>query len=266
MKNGDTGSAIATLQRQLIDAGLKLTADGWYGDATEAAVSAFQRRAGLVVDGIAGPKTLAALQTRDRNPKHLSERDLEQAAALLDVELAAIKAVNAVESAGNGFLPDGRPVILYERHVAYRLLEEAGLAPETLGDRYGNLINPARGGYAGGPAEWSRLATARQIIPLEIADAACSWGAFQIMGFHWERLGYASIEAFTASMASGEAAQLDAFVAFIKTDPALLKALKGRKWADFAKLYNGPAYRENLYDLKLARAYDRFKPPAEAAA
>lgn len=263
MRNGDTGTAVTTLQRQLIAAGFKLNADGWFGDATEAAIKAFQQRAKLVVDGIAGPKTLAALSSGDRNDKHLSERDLEMAAEHLGIPVAAIKAVNEVESQGRGFLADGRPVILYERHIAYRLLAEAGLAPELFWERTPNLLNPKRGGYAGGSAEWARLASACQIMPPDIAQSACSWGQYQIMGYHWEALGYVSIDAFVAAMRQSEAAQLDAFICFIEADPALLKALKARKWADFARLYNGPAYKDNLYDIKLARAYARFSPAAE---
>ncbi|WP_328515044.1 N-acetylmuramidase domain-containing protein [Ralstonia pseudosolanacearum] len=34
-----------------------------------------------------------------------------------------MRAVNEVESRGSGFLPDGRPVILFERHVMYRQLQ-----------------------------------------------------------------------------------------------------------------------------------------------
>ena len=58
-------------------------------------------------------------------------------------------------------------------------------------------------------------------------------------------------------MSAGESQQFDAFVRFIETDPVLHKALKGRKWAEFAKLYNGPDYQRNLYDIKLQRAYER---------
>ncbi|MBV5553030.1 N-acetylmuramidase family protein, partial [Pseudomonas aeruginosa] len=53
---------------------------------------------------------------------------------------------------------------------------------------------------------------------------------------------------------------------FIDTDPALHKALKARKWADFARLYNGPDYKRNLYDTKLARAYEQHANCAEASA
>ena len=269
MRKGDTGSSVAALQRLLNTAGFKLAADGWFGDSTEAAVIAIQRRAGLVADGVAGPKTLAALSRRERDPRHLGERDLAAAAERLGVPAAAIKAVNAVESRGAGFLEDGRPVILYERHQAFRLLGEAGMPYDeacALAARYPALISQQRGGYAGGSAEWARLASACQVIDPAIARAACSWGLFQIMGYHAPRLGYASIDEFVSAMQRDEAAQLDAFVRFILAEPALHKALKARKWDSFAKLYNGPAYRENLYDVKLARAFERYTEPEEAAA
>lgn len=268
MRKGDIGSPVTQLQRQLLAAGFKLTPDGVFGDATEAALKAFQHRAGLVADGIAGPKTIAALISRDKNPKLLAERDLARAAEHLGVPVAAIKAVNEVESRGRGFLDDGRPVILYERHIAYRRINERSDNADALAERFPTLINPQRGGYAGGAAEWSRLASARQITPAYpgVAEEACSWGQFQIMGFHWQALGYASIDEFVAAMTASEAQQLDAFVRFIEADPALLKALKARKWDAFAKAYNGPAYRENLYDVKLARAFERHTGDAEVPA
>lgn len=77
------------------------------------------------------------------------------------------------------------------------------------------------------------------------------------MGYHAERLGYASVQEFAALMAKDEGEQFEAFVRFLEADKALLKALKGKKWAEFARLYNGPAYARNLYDVKLERAYER---------
>ncbi|WP_269719454.1 N-acetylmuramidase domain-containing protein [Aeromonas veronii] len=38
----------------------------------------------------------------------------------------------------------------------------------------------------------------------------------------------------------------------------MLKALQGRKWADFARRYNGPAFKENDYDTKLAKWFAHF--------
>lgn len=86
------------------------------------------------------------------------------------------------------------------------------------------------------------------------------------MGYHWERLGYPSVQAFADAMQSGEGAQLDAFVRFVTSDPALHKALTGGKWSAFAALYNGPAYKDNLYDVKLARAFARYQAEEREAA
>ena len=68
-------------------------------------------------------------------------------------------------------------------------------------------------------------------------------------------------------MSESEGQQLQAFVRFILADSVLHNALKARKWAKVAELYNGPAYKRNLYDIKLARAYERHldDAPAEAA-
>jgi hypothetical protein len=74
------------------------------------------------------------------------------------------------------------------------------------------------------------------------------------MGDHCKSLGYADAEAFVAAMVSGEAAQLDAFVGFVKKNK-LDDELVRHDWAGFARGYNGPAYRANRYDEKLAAAY-----------
>jgi hypothetical protein len=243
--------------------------DGWFDAETEAAVRDFQRDVGLVADGIAGPKTQAALLSGRVDPRLLRQADIEDAAKILDVEVAAIMAVNEVESRGHGFLDDGTPVVLFERHVMYRRLEEAGLDAKDLACRYPNLVNPARGGYHGGAQEWYRLKMARQIADVPAIESA-SWGQFQIMGYHWEALGFSSALQFVDAMSSTETVQLASFVRFIELDPALHKALKARKWGEFAKLYNGPAYKDNLYDARLAAAYGRHAQalaaaPAEAA-
>lgn len=61
-KNGDSGSEIKRMQQRLRELGyLTGSADGDFGDATEAAVRAFQKRNGLTVDGKAGTNTLTAL-------------------------------------------------------------------------------------------------------------------------------------------------------------------------------------------------------------
>ena len=275
LKHGDKGQAVHRLQKSLIAQGAKLIADGDYGDQTEAAVLAYQHKIGLVPDGIAGEKTLYCLQSVTAPSIYLGARDLQAAAERLGVPLASILAVNEVESAGAGFLDNVKPKILFERHVMLQRLAaprhpdddpaELQQRAKTLALQWPALVNATPGGYAGGTAEWQRLSQART-LDAAAANESTSWGAFQIMGYHWERLGYASLDAFVASMHTSEAAQLDAFVRFIEADPALHKALKARKWAEFAKRYNGPNYARNLYDVKLERAYQRHAQALEVAA
>lgn len=261
MRKGDIGPQVTQLQKLLNATGFKLDVDSIYGASTEAAVKTFQQRIGLVTDGEAGPKTLTALTQREKTKAHLTQADLQAAADRLSLPIATVMAVNNVESKGQGFQDADRPVILYERHIAYKRI--AAISTDSalfLASRYPNLINPKPGGYSGGTAEHNRLANARQITAdyPGIADESCSWGLFQIMGYHWQTLGYVNIRQFVAAMSDSEAGQLDAFVRFIEADPALHKALKAKKWADFARGYNGPAYKANLYDIKLARAFERF--------
>ncbi|MEB3356193.1 MAG: peptidoglycan-binding protein [Synechococcales bacterium] len=62
LERGETGSAVADLQRRLQALNYyQGNIDGDYGARTEAAVMAFQRSQGLTADGIVGPATAAAL-------------------------------------------------------------------------------------------------------------------------------------------------------------------------------------------------------------
>lgn len=265
LRHGDRSQAVLMLQKSLNKNGANVVPDGDYGDATETAVRAYQVKVGLVADGVAGTKTQASLAGGDCT-QLLRNNDLVVAAERLGVPLASIYAVNEVESKGKGFLDNGKPVILFERHIMYRQLATARNADDDPAElkRHADqlaianpaLVNPKPGGYIGGTAEHQRLAMARLIDDTAALESA-SWGAFQIMGFHWKRLGYASVQEFVAAMSAGESQQFDAFTRFIETDPVLHKALKARKWAEFAKLYNGPDYLRNLYDTKLQRAYER---------
>lgn len=58
----DEGPAVVRLQEMLYAHGFRLKIDGSFGSLTEAAVKSYQRRQGLRVDGVVGPKTWAALR------------------------------------------------------------------------------------------------------------------------------------------------------------------------------------------------------------
>lgn len=176
----------------------------------------------------------------------LDDRAVERAAARIGCEVAAVRAVIDVESRG-GFLPDRRPKILFERHYFSRLTARRfdAEAPE--------VSNPEWGGYRGGAAEYDRLHRAIA-LDREAALRSASWGAFQVMGDNFRACGFAGVEPFVAAMVSGEPAQLDAFVTFIRRT-GLADELVRRDWAGFARGYNGPAYRTNRYDEKLDAAW-----------
>lgn len=180
------------------------------------------------------------------------------------IEPAALLAVIEVESAGNFFAyVKGKyePLIRFEGHYFDRRLAEdardkaraAGLASPLIG----KVANPASQA-----ARWAMLARA-SAFSRQAALESTSWGIGQIMGAHWNALGYESAEALAATARSGAAGQIELLIRFIDRN-GLMPALNGRDWATFARRYNGPGYRRNAYDTKLAAAYRRHKAIAVA--
>ncbi|TXH53813.1 MAG: N-acetylmuramidase family protein [Desulfurellales bacterium] len=180
----------------------------------------------------------------------LTEQDYEQAALDLLCDVPAIKAVVEVEAPRGGFLSDGRPVILFERHKFFQFTKGAYYATHP------DICNPERGGYVGGAGEWARYERAAA-LDANAAALSASWGKFQIMGFNYERAGFATVGEFVAAMCESEQQHLQAFVAFIRAQ-GLDDDLRSRNWATFARIYNGPKYRENQYDEKMAAAYAKY--------
>jgi hypothetical protein len=189
----------------------------------------------------------------------LTDADFARAAKALNVEEAAIRAVAEVEAAGQGFIADGRPAILYEAHVFHAETKGAHTAAK---DRNGVLLSTGkwdRSLYgATGAAQHARYEDARKLDP-DAANKACSWGTFQILGQNHKACGFDNSQAFVDAMwTGGAAAHLDAFVAFVKANN-LDGALRAKNWAAFARGYNGPSYAVNKYDTKMASAYARWK-------
>lgn len=66
LKLGSSGAIVKAMQLSLARRGYPLTGTGYFGAATDVALTAFQKRAGLDVDGQLGPKTAAALDAADK--------------------------------------------------------------------------------------------------------------------------------------------------------------------------------------------------------
>lgn len=77
---GERDAKVSEIQQQLEDAGFAIPArkNGIFDEATQEAVRQFQQAKGLKVDGIVGPKTLAALP-KLKSDKDLSETKIKQA-------------------------------------------------------------------------------------------------------------------------------------------------------------------------------------------
>lgn len=190
----------------------------------------------------------------------LTDHDYQIAADRLGCHVAAIKAFASVESAGGGYLSDGRPKVQYEPHVMYRQVRNkfGEEKAEEFADKYPDLVSRKAGGYHSLVKEHEDMGRAADLIDRDCALQSASWGAFQIMGYHWERLGYTRLQSFINAMYRSEVDQLDCFVRFIKADQRLHNAIQKLDWATAARIYNGPNYARFNYDKKMQEAFERF--------
>lgn len=182
----------------------------------------------------------------------LRDVDYIQAADMIRCDVAAIRAVDDVESNGKGFGDDGRPTILFEPHVFSRLTNHRFDAT------YGGVSYPKWGTkpYPKTQKErWDQLLFAAN-LDKDAAYQSASYGRFQIVGFNFAACAFSTVHDFVAAMSRSERDQLFAFVQFVLFNH-LDDELREHRWGDFASRYNGPSYKSNSYDTKLAAAYAR---------
>lgn len=203
----------------------------------------------LVVDGQIGPASRAAIEAvfTNLNAPAVNDADITVIASKLGCTEKQVRAVAQVESSGGGFDSLGRPKILFERHKFH----------SATGGKYSTApySNPSSGGY--NEDSWDKLthACAKDV---DAAFASASWGKFQVMGFHWEALGYPSALDLAYSTVLSEAAHYELLARYvlenhlkeemaqISTDPDDCRP--------FAKGYNGSGYEKYGYHEKLAKA------------
>lgn len=190
----------------------------------------------------------------------LSENDYQKAADSIGCKVAAVKAFAVVESSGSGFLNDGRPKVQFEPHVMFRRVKSkfGDKFAQMMAEQFPNQISRGYGSYLPLIREHEEMGIAAENIDRDCALESASWGAFQIMGYHWKYLGYEKLQDFVNAMYRSEADQLDAFVRFIKRDSRLVRALKDLDWEVAARIYNGPAYSKFNYHIKMQEAFNRF--------
>lgn len=186
--------------------------------------------------------------------KHTAD-EIEKAAREFGLEPKALLAIAEVESAGQVFARiDGRnePLIRFEGHYFDRRL--SGDRQERA--RTSGLASPIAGAVANprSQAERWRLIGRAAEIDRQAAYESTSWGLGQVMGAHWQWLGFDTIDGLVEEARSGAAGQARLMARYIDKS-GLTTALNSHDWEAVGHGYNGPGFAKNGYHLKLAEAY-----------
>lgn len=207
---------------------------------------------------------LASFRAADQ--RALEKRDFINAANRIDCAPWNLKAFHQVESRGAGFDSKGRLKMLYEPHVVHKRTNGT-LSNQRVSVLWKNSEimvplsypkwrrNP-RGMREFHPydldfdSRWQLLAAAYRRHPAAIEGA--SYGAFQIMGYWSERLGYGSTLNLIRDLYEGEKNHLAAAIRFLRMAEAFDDLRRGN-WEALARKYNGNG-AVPIYAPKLKRA------------
>ena len=203
----------------------------------------------VAIDGACGPVTRAAIVSAfaSKSAPAVNDADIVAIASRLGCTTKQLRAMAKVESGGSSYDDQGRPKILFERHLFHRL---------TNGAHSVTSWSNAKGGGYNEPS-WDKL-TRAACVDAQAAFAATSWGKFQVLGLHWRALGYRSALEMAYSTVTGEAAHYEMLARYIEHN-GLAGALRklSTNPADnvaLARGYNGPSFKKFAYDTKLAAA------------
>ncbi|WP_082143735.1 N-acetylmuramidase domain-containing protein [Nitratireductor soli] len=188
------------------------------------------------------------------------------AARRLGCETAALVAAIEVESAGRVYAVvagHNEPLIRIEGHYFDRRL--TGATRDKA--RRAGLAHPNAGVVKNPPGQSERWAMLNRMIAIDAVAAleSTSWGVGQVMGAHWQWLGYGAVDDLVNVARAGVTGQIELMVRYIEK-AGLTGALKRRDWAAFARGYNGRDFARHGYHTKLAAAYRRHAGAAASSA
>jgi len=237
---------------------------------TQKAIETFQQAPGALLhsDGVVSPHgfTIRWLaRPYIPRPKHrifypvcwghttggLPLSEYSNAATVLKCDVAAIQAVARVETKEASWDAEGRPTILFERHLFRKHSHHA------FDHSHPDISAKHPGGYGPLSSQYKKLYRAA-LLSEDAALLSTSWGMFQILGENFQACGFKTVADFVGAMMESEQGQLSAFVKFIQSNRALATSLKEHDWTRFARAYNGPSFRENDYDSNMAEAYEEL--------
>ncbi|WP_181171853.1 N-acetylmuramidase domain-containing protein [Mesorhizobium sp. B2-5-11] len=184
----------------------------------------------------------------------LKDIDIPRIGAEIGVGEDELHAFMDVEAAGSGFDGAGRPKMLFEPHVFYRLLGKGAKRDAAV---KAGLAYPKWGMKPYPKDSYPRLVKA-MAVDEATALMAASWGLTQILGENHRDAGYTSPQALVTAFMASEANHLEATVRLLvawKVDDDL----RAHRWPVIARTWNGPGYKQNLYDTKMAAAFAKWQ-------
>lgn len=190
----------------------------------------------------------------------LTPDDYRRIADELGVEAAAIRAVVEIETGRTrtGFYETGRPIINFDLAVFRRAAARRGINLNRYASSHATVFAAPNIRKYGSQqkAQQARLDAAMDIDSIAAIESTF-WGMFQIGGFNWKLSGAESRADFVRLMQRSEFDQLRLFANYIR-NTGLLKPLKEKNWAAFARIYNGPSYASRGYHTRMGAAYARY--------
>ena len=170
------------------------------------------------------------------------------------IDTASLLAFISVETGGQGFDKETHKITIQFEPVWFR--KQAPYAPSGKWS-----VNKAEVQSK----EWIAFNDAFSKNPI-VAMKSTSIGLGQIMGFHYQRLGYKTVGEMWDDAKKGIDRQVWQLVKFIETDKNLKIALMNAEWTKVATIYNGAKFRElslcynrTPYDEAMKTAYEKFK-------
>lgn len=194
---------------------------------------------------------------------------LQQLCDEKELEVGAALAVLCVESSGKGFEQNNgdRMIIRFENHKFWRYWGKHNPDQFRQHFRYrsdkvwlGHEWRKTPDGdwrtfHGRQSAEWEVLDFARQLDE-KAALLSISMGAPQIMGFHYQRIGFQSVVEMFDAFSSHIQGQVRGLFDFFS--PKMLRYLREHEFIHFAGMYNGSGQKV-IYGEKIKKHYEAFK-------
>ncbi|MDU0353005.1 N-acetylmuramidase domain-containing protein [Paraglaciecola aquimarina] len=183
-----------------------------------------------------------------------------------NLEVACSLAILCVESSGKGFEQNNqnRMIIRFENHKFWRYWGKNNPQQYREHFRYRNDKVWLGHEWRGDPdfawqsfhgqqhKEWQVFEFARQLDE-EAAMLSISMGAPQIMGFHFERIGFQSVQEMFAAFSDDIQGQINGLFDFFS--PQMLNYLQNLAFIEFAGMYNGSGQKQ-IYGTKIQKHYE----------